>query len=387
MKKYMTAILLIVAIFTTVPLAAQETLKIGALVTISGAGASWGQNMLRAAEMAAEDVNSKGGLKVGDTAYKVEIIPYDDGYKSNEAVTAANRLVFEDKVKYIVGTVGSAPILAIQPITEKNGVITLTLGFTSKALMPEKPFTFRPNLTTGEISQPQIDWIVKSQGLKTVGALFPNDETGQQIAKDVAKAYKKAGAVMTTEFFGRDRVDFIPLLTKLLAAGVDAIELDGNSPVTAGQIVQQARDVGFEGIIIRTGGPATQDIINVAGKAAAEGLFVHSGIDLAIPGVAAYQARYEKTYNAKMNGFSPYFFDGVNMLFKAMQIAGTVEDSAAVRDALAEIKDYPGVLGTLNWTGKEKYGIAHQIDAPFYVARVKDGEEVIVARCNVNVCK
>ena len=58
-----------------------------------------------------------------------------------------------------------------------------------------------------------------------------------------------------------------------------------------------------------------------------------------------------------MNGFSPYFYDGVHMLFKAMQTAGTVEDSAAVRDALAGIKDYPGVLGTLNWTGKEKYGI------------------------------
>lgn len=386
MKKCMIPVLLIVMFFITAPIQAQQTLKIGALVTISGAGASWGQNMLRAAELAAEDANSQGGLKVNGTRYKVKIIAYDDAYKSNEAVTAANRLVYEDKVKYIVGTVGSAPILAIQPITETNGVITLTLGFTSKALAPAKPFTFRPNLTTTEVSQPQINWVVKTKRIKTVGALFPNDETGQQIAKDVAKAYRSAGAKMRVELFGRERVDFIPLLTRLIAADVDAIELDGNSPVTAGQIVQQARDIGFEGIIIRTGGPATQDIVNVAGKAA-EGMYVHSGINPELKGVADYQARYEKTYNAKMNGFSPYFFDGVNMLFKAMQTAGTVTDSAAVRDALAATRNYKGILGTLNWSGKERYGIAHQIDAPFYVAQVKNGQEVIVARCSIKSCQ
>lgn len=372
---------------TSVPAQAQETLKIGALVTLSGPGASWGQGMLHAAELAAEDVNKDGGLKVGGTSYKVEILPYDDGYKANEAVTAANRLVFDDKVKYIVGTVGSAPILAIQPITEKNGVITLTLGFTSKALTPDKPYTFRPNLTTAEISQPQIDWIVESQGVETVGALFPNDETGQQIAKDVAAAYERAGATMTsTEFFERDRVDFVPLLTRIMSAGVDAIELDGNSPTTAGQIVQQARDIGFEGVIVRTGGPATQEIVNVAGKEAAEGLFVHSGIDPSIASLKAYIDRFEKNYG-DMNGFSPYFYDGVKMLFQAMQAAGTVEDTAKVRDALAEIQDYQGVLGTLNWTGKERYGIAHQIDAPFYVARVKDGQEEIVAHCTLEGCE
>ena len=51
----------LIAVFTASPLAAQETLKLGALVTISGAGASWGQNMLRAAELAAEDIDFEGG--------------------------------------------------------------------------------------------------------------------------------------------------------------------------------------------------------------------------------------------------------------------------------------------------------------------------------------
>lgn len=367
---------------------AQETLKLGALVTLSGAGASWGQGMMRAAELAAEDVNEEGGLEVGGTKYNVEIVAYDDAYKANEAVTAANRLVFEDEVKYIIGTVGSAPILAIQPITEENGVITMTLGFTGQALSPEKPYTFRPNPTTAEVAQPQIDWIVKTQGVKTVGALFPKDETGEAIAKDLSAAYEKAGATLAvTEFFERDRVDFIPLLTRIIAQGVDAIELDGNSPATAGQIVQQARDLGFEGVILRTGGPATQEIVNVAGKAATEGMFVHSAFDPGVETAKAYEERFTATYNEPMNGFSPFFYDGTKMLFQAMRDAGTVEDTEAVKTALENISDYQGILGTMNWTGEDRYGIAHQLDSPFYIARVEGGEEVIVARCTSDGCE
>ena len=367
---------------------AQETLKIGAVVALSGAGAAWGQGMLNGAQLAADDVNAAGGLRVGNKKYKVVVVPYDDKYQANESVTAANRLVYEDGVKYIVGPTGSAPLLAIQPITEKNKVIVMTLAFTAKTLGPDKPYTFRPILTTGEFSQPQINWVAKVKGVKKVGGLFPNDETGQQIAKDVEEAYRKAGAQLTgKEFFERDRVDFVPLLTRVLASGVGAIELDGNSPATAGLLVKQAREIGFAGLIVRTGGPATAEIVGVAGKQAAEGVYVHSVIDPGSEPLAKYSSRYLKAYNQPMNGFSPFFYDSTHMLFEAMKKAGTVTDTDKVKAALEGIQNYEGVLGKLSWTGKEKYGIAHQISAPFYVAQVKNGGEVIVARCNFTECK
>jgi len=367
---------------------AQETLKLGALVTLSGAGAAWGQGMKNAAEVAADQVNEAGGLDVGGKKYRVQVVAYDDKYQANEAVTVANRLVFEDKVRYIVGPVGSAPVLAIQPITEKNKVILLTLGFTAKALAADKPYTFRPNVTTAEVSQPQIDWLVKSQGLSKVGALFPNDETGQQIALDLEAAYKKAGAALSAkEFFERDRVDFVPLLTRMMARGIDAIELDGNSPATAGLIVKQARELGFEGRIVRTGGPATQEIVNVAGKQAAEGMLVHTPIDPQLPATKAYADRYAAKYKHPMNGFSPAFYDGTQMLFEAMRRAGSVEDTERVRVEMEKLDGFEGALGKLSWTGRAMYGIDHQLNAPFYVAEVKDGLEVIRARCTVAECR
>jgi len=367
---------------------AQDTLTLGALVTLSGAGAAWGQGMKNAAEIAADQVNKAGGLDVGGRKYQVKVVAYDDKYQANEAVTVANRLVFEDKVKYIIGPVGSAPVLAIQPITEKNRVIVMTLGFTAKALSEDKPYTFRPNVTTAEVSQPQIDWLVRTQGIKKVGALFPNDETGQQIAQDLEAAYKKAGAKLPVkEFFERDRVDFVPLLTRMLARGIDAIELDGNSPATAGMIVKQARELGYAGKIVRTGGPATQEIVNVAGKAATQGMFVHTPIDPELPSTKAYMDLYAARYKHSMNGFSAAFYDGANLLFEAMRRAGTVDDTEKVRAELERISGFEGALGRLGWTGKAMYGIDHQLDAPFYVAEVQDGKEVIRARCTVEGCR
>lgn len=367
---------------------AQDTMTIGALVTLSGPGAAWGQGMKNAAELAADQVNQAGGLEVGGKKYQVRIVPYDEKYQANEAMTAANRLVFDDKVKYIIGPVGSASALAIQPITEKNKVIIMTLGFTTHALKPDNPYTFRPNATTVEISRPQIEWLVKTQGIKKVGVLFPNDETGQQAARDLEPAYKNAGAELATkEFFERDRVDFVPILTRMMARGIDTIELGVNSPATAGMIVKQARELGYDGRIVRTGGPATQDIVNVAGKESTDGMFVHTPINPELESVKAYIERYNNKYKTPMNGFSPSFYDGTNMLFEAMRRAQTVDDTDKVRAELEKISDFPGVLGQLNWTGQNVYGINHQLNVPFYIAEVKDGKEIIRATCTVDGCK
>jgi branched-chain amino acid transport system substrate-binding protein len=386
--KMTRTVLVLAAILSAANARAEDILKIGAIVPLSGAGAAWGQALLYGAQLAAEDLNANGGLEVAGKKYKLQVIPYDDKYQANEAVTAATRLVSDEKVQYIIGPLGAPSLLAIQPFTERNKVILLTAGFAPKAFGADKPFTFRPNLSTMETAGPQIDWLVKARHVKKVGALFPNDETGQQIARDLDVAYSAAGAQLAVkEFFDRQRVDMVPLLTRVMATGVDAIDLNGNSPATAGLIVRQARELGFKGVILRSGGPATPEIVAVAGKQSTDGILVNSPIDPANAAVAAYSARYMKTYGKQMNGFSPSFYDGTHMLFMAMQRAGTVTDTDKVRVALQSIKDYKGILGTLNWTGKKVYGIDHQVDAPFYISELKDGLEVVRARCSPVSCE
>src|SRR4030042_829821 len=103
--------------------AAQNVMKMGVIAPLSGTGAGWGLALRAGAELAADDTNAKGGLKVAGTSYKIEVIPYDDKYQGQAAADAANRLVFMDKVKFIIGPMGSAAGLAAQEITEANKIL------------------------------------------------------------------------------------------------------------------------------------------------------------------------------------------------------------------------------------------------------------------------
>ncbi len=350
-------------------------LKVGVISCLSGPGVGWGNAVLHGAETAAEVVNTKGGLSVHGKKYKIKIIGYDDLYTGQGGVTAANRLIFEDKVKFIIGPISSASLLAIQPITEKEKILVLSNTYTSKALSKDKPFTFRVVPTSREFAVPMIKWLASQHPkAKTVAILSPNDDTGTEVQSHDVMGYKEAGIeVKFKEFYERETKDFFPILTRVIAAGVHIIDADGSSPGTVGLIVKQARQLGFKGLLVKTGGPGTAEVIRVAGKQA-EGYYYYTPIS-DDPAMVAYEKKYMEKYHNPMNGLTPYFYDGTGMLFKAIEEAGTIDDTEAVKNKLLAIKDYPGLLGKLNWTGEKVYGINRQIVTPSYVGRVTNGKE------------
>jgi branched-chain amino acid transport system substrate-binding protein len=365
-----------------------ETLKLGVVATLSGAGTAWGIAMQGAAELAAEDVNSKGGLEIGGKKYKVEVVAYDDHYKAADALTAFNRLVFDDGIKFVVGPLGSAPALALLPVSTENKVITMTMAFTPKALSPEYKYSFRPVIPSDVFSEPQVKWVVDKLGAKRIGGLFPNDESGQQVGAANEAGYAAAGAkFVAKEFFERDRVDFVPLLTRVLAQNIDAFELDGNSPQTAGLLVKQLRELGFKGPIIRTGGDATADLLSIAGKEATENVYVHQPINTDSPSIREYTKRFEAKYKIPLNAFSPFFYANVQMLFAGMQKAGTVSDTDKVREAVLSLKDFDTVLGKVNWMGEALWKSNQQLEAPFYIALLKGGAAHVMAKCTPKLCE
>ena len=388
MRKLSKIAIVSCALSLSLPAVSAETLKLGVLATLSGSGTAWGIAMQGAAELAAEDVNSRGGLEVAGKKYTVEITAYDDRYKAADALTAVNRLIFDDQIKFIVGPLGSAPALAVLPVSTENKVITMTLAFTPKALSPDFPYSFRPVIPTDVFSDPQVKWVVEKLGAKRIGTLYPNDESGQQVSIANEAAYNKVGATFVAkEPFERERVDFVPLLTRVLAQKIDAFELDGNAPQTAGLLVKQLRELGFKGPIIRTGGDATPDILQIAGKEAAENIYVHQAVDPESPVMKEYTRRFEAKYKVPMNAFSPFFYANIQALFSAMKQAGTVTDTDKVRETMLGMSNFATVLGKVNWTGEAQWKSNQQLDAPFYVAVLKDGAPQIVARCNPTECK
>lgn len=368
--------------------AQQPTLRIGVIATFSGPGAAWGNSVLGAAQLAAEDVNATGGLEVSGRKYTVAIVGYDDKYKAGDGLTAINRLIFDDKINIVVGPMGAAPALAVLPVATENKVITLAMGWSDRIMSPEYKYNFRPGVPSQVFAPAQVKWVVVKLGVKRVGALFPNDATGQDAASVFDGAYGAAGAKMVAkEFFERDRVDFVPLLTRVLANNIDAFELDGNPPDTAGLLVKQLRELGFKGPIVATSADGVTEIVRIAGNAAATDLYVHQPMMTNSPEVQAYAKRYSERHHVPMNGTAPITQVGMDVLFSAIKKAGSVSDTDKIRDAMASLQGTPTLLGMANWMGKEKWGINHQMTTPFYIGQVKNGQLSIVATCSPDKCE
>ena len=357
---------------------AQETLKVGAIGSLSGGGTAWGQAIQRGTQLAADDANAAGGVKVGDKTYKVEIVMYDDKYTGQGGKDAAERLVFQDKVKYIIGPIGSNPALSTVAVTTPEKVVVLSNGYASAVLKNEAkaPYNFRVTLTNGEFAPKMVKWIAENVKPKKVGILAPNDAIGQSVVPGLAQIYKDNGIEVWSDMFERGTKEFTPLITRMIAAGVDALELNFNAPGEAGLLVKQARQAGFRKTIIQTGGPAVPEIVEIAGLLA-EGFISYEMYDFDAPRAQGFVKAYRAKYGEGIiSAQTPAFYNATKILFEALHRAGTL-DTDKVRDAIEKMEGYDaGVFGPVKWTGMKDYGVNHQIDLPFFIVEVKGGKEV-----------
>jgi len=383
MKRTLVAVLSAMGLAWTANAAAQtETLKIGVVSALSGPGSEWGLAQDGAIKIAAMEANAKGGLKVGGKTYKVEVISYDDQYKAAVSVSSATRLIEQDKVKFIVGPMGSAATLAVKPLFEQNKVLAIIGAYSEKALDANTRYSYRGFPTQVEFVGPIVQWLKKNKpDLKSVAQIDPNDETGWFSQKLLKEQYQGAGyKVVSSELFERSLKDFQPVLTRIIATKPDIIELGTTPPGTAGLVIRQARELGFKGQFVKIGGPGVPQIVAAAGKEFAEGLICYAAADVTTANYKNLETQYAKVLKPPMNEFTVYFYDAARMLLESIQAAGTVDDTDKIRAALDKATPYKGIQGPIRWGGMKAYGVNHQILTPTFIGMIKNGEQVIIGQ-------
>jgi branched-chain amino acid transport system substrate-binding protein len=362
---------------------AQETLKIGGVGPLSGGGTAWGLAAQRGMEIAIEEINAAGGVKTEGKTYKLQLVMYDDQYTGAGGKAAAERLVNQDKVNFIIGPVGSPPALGVISVTNPAKVIALTNGYAPQILKNDTkdPYNFRIYPTNIEFGPPLIKWLKENAPeVKKVGMLAPNDAVGQSVAGALAEDYRKQGFEVSLELFERGIKEFTPLILRMMAQKVDAFEFDGNSPGDAGLMLKQIRQAGFKGKVIQIGGPGSDEIIEIAG-AAAEGFLSYGVFDWDTPAGKKLRPIYEQKYGRGIiNQFMPAFYHTVFLLVDAIKRADST-DTDKVRDALDAMNGFDGgVYGPVKWAGKDTYGVNRQLMFTYYLAEVKDGKLVTKAK-------
>jgi branched-chain amino acid transport system substrate-binding protein len=360
-----------------------QTLKIGVISPLTGGAAPWGNAMAESARMAAADVNAKGGLEVGGKKYQVEVIAYDDQYKAADAVAAYNRLTTQDGVK-IMGVLASPSTLALRDTVENDKNIMLTSSGIEKSVDPNSKYMLRMLSILREFVPATIRWVRDNQKERRVAILNPNDESGWY-STDISKTnYLKYGFdVVSSELFERATKDFQPLLTRVLAAKPEIIELASVPPATAGLIVRQARELGFKGIVVKDAGAAVKETIETAGKEGAEGtISLHYG-DPTSPGYKRLAEVYRKKFNQDPDDLIVVYYDAFNAVLQAVHQSGSVDDTKKISDAFFN-KTFPiqSILGgELALGGANGLpGDPNQIITWSYISKIHDGQMVIVGK-------
>lgn len=362
--------------------AAQEEIKIGAIGSLSGGGTAWGLAVQRGVTLALDEVVKAGGLKVGGKTYTPKLYMYDDQYTATGGRTAAERLINLDKVKYIIGPVGSPPVLATVAVTTPAKVILLANGYAPAILKNEakSPYNFRVMNSNVEFAPAMIQWLRKNRpNIKKVGMIAPNDAVGQAVIPTLVKEYTANGIEVWTEMYERGTKEFTPLITRMLAQNVDLFDLNSNAPGEAGLLLKQARQAGFNKMIWQVGGPSVDEIIAVGGPLA-EGFLSYETFDFGSPQSQEFQKAYRAKWDGIINAQTPGWYNAAKILFKALETAGSLEVDA-VRDALKKIEGWDaGMYGPVVWGGMGDYGVEHQLLLDFWIVEVKGGKSVPLTR-------
>jgi len=258
-------------------------------------------------------------------------------------------------------------------------VLALTDGYAPQILKNDTPdpYNFRIYNTNIEFGPPLIKWIKENvPEIKKIGLLAPDDAVGQSVAGPLAEDYRKQGFEVVLDLFERGTKEFTPLILRMMAQKVDAFEFDGNSPGDAGLMLKQIRQAGFRGNVMQVGGPAIDEIMEIAGPAA-EGFLSYDIFDWDTPAGVRLRAAYEKKYGKGIiNVFMPAFYHAVLLLAESIKRADSIETDK-VRTALETTGGYDaGVYGPIKWTGKESYGVNRQMMIPYYMSQVKGGKIV-----------
>ncbi|KRQ89826.1 ABC transporter substrate-binding protein [Bradyrhizobium valentinum] len=362
---------------------AEDVVKIGQIEALTGPTATYGWMSAQGAKLAVEEINAKGGFKVGDKTYKLQLTQADTRGEPREA-TVQFRKLMEENVRFVFGPFLTNIFNAIEPIAKQNnGKFLLFAGATSahSALgKPDHDYLFRTwNWDAGPsgFGKLMVDYL-KKQDTKKVAMLFQNDAFGKTAVDIYTALFKDAGIELKVELFEPGTKDFSAVLAKL-ATGKPDFLFPGYSDAVLYDIVRQATESGFANrfFLVRGSiGPALKNKDAIEDYIAYVPKYFEQA-EKTEPKVKAFIENYKKTYNREF----PYdqaplcsssCYDHVHMLVQAMQSAGTVDDVAKIRTALLSMS-YDGLWKIkYDKTGEEVFG--------FDVVHVRKGGSVEVVK-------
>ncbi|HXT81993.1 MAG TPA: ABC transporter substrate-binding protein [Acetobacteraceae bacterium] len=311
-----------------------ETIRLGAILPLTGPGALIGTQQMRGIQFAIDQVNAKGGVN----GNKIEVLFEDNQAKPDQSILSFNKLVDLQKVPMIFSAY-SGPTLAMAPLATRKKVLLINAGAQADKLATASPYLINTLPTIGdEVSV--ISKYVVGEGKKRAAILFENDAAGIAGRDDYLKAFPAAGGtILAQEPTQFGQTDFRPALLKLADSKPDVMLVS----ITAGlqQMAQQYKQLGLKFMVAGT--TFFQDP-SVVADPAAQG-FVHTQVRIDAP--PALAAAFKQKYGVDMEFFVRQYYNATEIVVAVLDKL-TAEKKPitgeSMRDTLLAIRKFNGLI-------------------------------------------
>ncbi len=337
----------------------QVVIRIGLNVPITGDIPKVGEGSKFAAQLWLEDITNAGGLLVGAKRYPVELVIEDNESKAESAVKANTKMITEDEVLAIVGPQASSQAIPAGDVANNYETPMISPWSTNPDTTKDRPYVFRGCFLDPFQGPVVANFVSENFGFTKAGVLF---DIASDYPKGLAEVFKTAweekhgpGSVVAFESFTTRDTDFSSQLTKIINAGAEFLFTPQYYNEVA-LIVTQAHELGWTKPIVGSDSWGSAETVTLCGEDC-YGLFfsTHYAAAGAKGATKAFIERYQNTFGYVPDDVAALTWDSLRLVQQAIQDAGKItgkvkKDRQAVRDALANIKNFEGITGAMTFT-------------------------------------
>lgn len=365
--------------------AANKVLKIGHIGVMSGPAASWGLINKYAALAGAEIINEDGGFEIGGEKYDIEIVSLDTKQDPRVAIAGAERLVYQEGIKYIIGPNVDDTTRAVLPVLEKAGAFNICYGW-HRELFTAPSKNTALGMIAGYQSAPVIYKYLKEQrGVKSLACVPRNDASGLNSRDSCVAAADQLGIKITSSdsTYEPNTSDFFPIMGRIIGQNPDLIVLSGVAPADAPLLIRAARELGYKGLMSTETAMDANIITEIAGEMANGYISVGgaSAPELRTDEMKRFIERYSKVAG-EWNDEAGTKVYALEMLLQTLRVAGAaaIDDieifKAAMPKVNAEDPFIKGGKARLKWVGQGYFDQLRQVSTPMVITEFKDTDFV-----------
>lgn len=350
MKK-LIAVFLVLLLMTGCGGSTSASVVLGFNLELSGAVADYGQMIQKGADLAVELANKDGGV----LDQEVSVVTVDNQSVLEEVVSAATKLATVDNVVGIIGPATSGNSAASFEVASQYTTVNVSPSATADGVTKaadDSLLEYGFTLSFQDSYQGSVMAKFASDNLGASKAVVFADNSSDYAVglSDNFKSYfeDNGGSIVSTEAYTAGETDFNAVLTKIKSLDFDVLFVPGYY-AEVGLIVKQARAMGITQPILGGDGYDSPELINLAGADSLNDVYYATGFNVQSTDedVKTFVEAYTEKYGDAPSSFAALAYDSVNILIEAINSAGGV-DKEAVKNALAAVKDFDGVTGSIS---------------------------------------